>query len=586
MSDIQVFHNAALPYCYYDLKGGKVVLRLISEGEITGAFALYGDPYDYTRTGGEELWQYEEAPLSRQYTGAGKTVWRVELAIPRRRRLMYCFRLVHGGRNRYVTANGLIAETPVQREHHFDHFFFPFIHDVDAPSVPSWVQDTIWYQIFPERFCNGNPALSPADSARWDTGVPGHYNFFGGDIPGIIQKLSYLKDLGINGIYLTPVFKAPSNHKYDTADYYAIDEHFGSIEDLKRLAREAHALGIRVMLDAVFNHAGYTHPFWQDVLKNQENSPYKDCFHINYFPVREKYADNRDIGFEAFSYSPRMPKWDTENPLVRRHLIDAALYWIRECDIDAWRLDVANEVSFDFWREFSEEVHKAKQDFYVLGEIWHDASAWINRGCFDGVMNYPLSFRIADFLIEKRIGAGEFAEKLFTVLSRYSDLHNKALLNLLDSHDTARVLHRAEGDKGALRNAFTMLFLLPGAPCIYYGTEIGLTGGPDPQCRKSMVWEGAKQDQELFTFFQELIALRRKYLSTINSGVIHYEEIDGVSAWPMGRGELTLVYTGDRIRNTEALGKRYSRLIFSALPAPAGELAAGGLAVFCSYPTG
>jgi glycosidase len=335
--------------------------------------------------------------------------------------------------------------------------------------------------------------------------------------------------------------------------------------DLKALTAAAHRLNMRVMLDAVFNHAGETHPFWLDLLKNQEHSPYRDYFHIRRFPVRHpessaisplRLPDARDLDFHAFAWSPRMPKWNTENPAVRTYLLDAAVYWIRECDIDGWRLDVANEVSFDFWKEFSRLVRAEKNDLYILGEIWHDSSNWINSGLFDAVMNYPLEYAVSDCFLRKTITPDVFTRRLVSSLTRYSDLHNRLSFNLLDSHDTDRALTRAGGDKGALKNAFTMLFLLPGSPCLYYGTETGMEGGGDPDCRRPMIWDEKRQDQDLRSFFQNLIKFRKEFLPIINHCVVQYRKTDEAHYWEFsGFGEsLIAVYSEEPVRGFQAPG--------------------------------
>jgi neopullulanase len=464
----------------------------------------------------------------------------------------------------------------------FNHFFFPFIHEVDAPNVPAWVADTVWYQIFPERFHNGDPALSPSGAADWERGKPAWQNFFGGDLPGIHQKLAYLHDLGVTGIFLNPVFKAPSNHKYDTEDYFTIDEHFGTLQDLKDLVKDAHALGIRVMLDAVFNHIGARHSFWQDVLKKQEKSVYCDYFHIHHFPVAATYTNTDDIPFDTFAMAARMPKWNTENPQARRYLLDAAVYWIRECDIDGWRLDVSNEVSFDFWRAFAAEVRAIKKDFYVVGEMWHEASDWINPGYFDAAMNYPLGFAIADFFLKKSITPEAFTGRLFQALSRYSDMHNRVAFNLLDSHDTARALTVADGDKLALRNAFAMLFLLPGSPCVYYGTEMGMSGGGDPECRAPMIWKENRQDKELLGFFKKLLAFRREYREIIDCGSIRYLMRDGVPYWEISGGghRLTAVYAGNALPDGTVFAKTLGRKVLHTGQTDTDSIPPNSMAVY------
>jgi glycosidase len=552
---LALIHKAALPYCSYDKRDHKIILRVVALEDVDRMILIYGDPYDRDTSGGKDpLWRYQEGELRRQFSGAGPGIWNIEIAVPTRRRLKYGFRVISGSREFYFSENGVEPYTPEAVNRAYNHFSFPFIHAIDSPELPGWVQHTIWYQIFPERFRRGNPAISPPESENWETGVPGNFNFFGGDLAGIRQKLDYLGDLGINGLYLTPVFRSPSNHKYNVQDYFALDEHFGDPGELKALIAQAHHGGIRVMLDAVFNHCGETHPFWQDVLQNQERSPYRDYFHIHRFPVKTSYPDQSPLHFDTFGFYTGMPKWNTEHPEARQYLLDSAAYWIREYDIDGWRLDVANEVSFDFWKDFSALARSLKKEFYLVGEVWYDASNWLHRGSFDAAMNYPLECIISDYFLKRKIPADRFTETLFTLLARYSDLHNRVSFNLLDSHDTERALFRAGEDKRALRSAFTMLFLLPGSPCIYYGTETGMTGGPDPDCRRPMVWDEARQDRELRRFFQELISFRKTYAALINHCGIHYSAREGLHCWEFSDGKetLTAVYAeGDprRIRD-------------------------------------
>ncbi|MDR0643332.1 MAG: glycoside hydrolase family 13 protein [Treponema sp.] len=582
-----------LPWRYFDVRRQKIVIRLISTPDIRNIELLYNDPFDYVQRGAEWIWRYETTSLSRQFSGGSALMWRVEIDIPPRRRLKYGFRVFFdNGETGWFSEWGLepFSDAAVNMPH--NHFFYPFIHDVDAPKPPVWVEETVWYQIFPDRFYRsggGVPQNIPTENlGDWEKDEPTRHNFFGGDLEGIRRRLAYLKNVGVNGIYLTPIFKSPSSHKYDTEDYFSIDERFGGTETLKALTASAHELGIRVMLDAVFNHIGNTHPFWQDVLEKQEKSPYKDFFHIHSFPVKEQYEEPRSSNYDCFAFVPSMPKWNTENPQARKYLLDAALYWIKECDIDAWRLDVANEVSFDFWREFSALTHGAKPDFYVVGEIWDDASAWVNGGFFDAVMNYPLGSAVSGFFLQKKTDAQAalaFTDRLFLALSRYDDSRNSIAFNLLDSHDTERALTVAGGDKQALRNAFTVLFLLPGSPCIYYGTEVGMSGGGDPQCRAPMVWDEARQDKSLLAFFQRLIRFRLANIGLIKNCALSFIEEDGISYWqlirqvpcqlppfsPSEKG-LTVVYTNGEAAFLADLERRFGRLAFSALEDEREEL--------------
>jgi len=541
-------HKSIMQFCCYEKTTGKVVIKLITDSNVRSVTLLYGDPFLYLKAKKKDKsgndrweWKYTEAIMEKQYSSSEQIMWRVAVSPPEVKRMKYAFVVTVGKSEKiYFGENGTSPYEKDMSNIPFNHFFYPFIHDVDAPHVPAWVENTCWYQIFPERFYNGDPKISPPDLDDWEEGKPTYRSFYGGDLRGIIKKLPYLHELGINGIYMTPIFLSPSNHKYDTQDYLEVDPHFGDKKTLKELIDKAHSLGMKVMLDVVINHIGGKHKFWQDVLLNQEKSEYKDYFHIHSFPVKSSYRNYLKLNFDAFSYSPDMPKWNTENPQARQYLIDAALYWIREFDIDGYRLDVSDEVSFDFWHDFRKAVNACKQDFYLLGEIWHDPTKWIGINCFDAVMNYPIGRLLCDMFIHKKLDCDTFNHELMLKLMRFSDMHTKVMLNLMDSHDTARLLTQANGDKQALKNAFLFMYMMKGAPCIYYGTEIGMEGEHDPDCRRPMIWNKKKQDLELLEFFKQLIALRKRFNSLIQNAIISYSRDNDICKW-------TLEYNGESL---------------------------------------
>ena len=269
-----------------------------------------------------------------------------------------------------------------------------------------------------------------------------------------------------------------------------------------------------------------------------------------------------------------MPKWNTENPDARKYLIDAALYWIKECDIDGWRLDVADEVSFSFWREFRQAMRSFKKDFYILAEVWHDPSKWINGGYFDAVMNYPLGMLIQNFFNDEKPYPDKFTEGIFDRIMKFSDMHARVQFNLLDSHDTARALTLAKGDKLKLKNSFLFMMLMKGAPCIYYGTEVGMDGVMDPGCRKPMVWDGEKQDKDLLDFFKRLIIFRKGYNDLIQNASIFYTGNESISMWKLSfkKNELYIVYnfTDSSIKlNMEPIFITWNENVSNILPAKA-----------------
>ncbi|MGG3839546.1 glycoside hydrolase family 13 protein [Paenibacillus thiaminolyticus] len=423
---------------------------------------------------------------------------------PPYRRLRYAFRIQGKDEQVYLTERGFFEDLPWD---YFESFEYPFLHPNDMFEAPAWVKEAVFYQIFPERFANGDPANDPEKTEAWG-GEPKPGNFFGGDLQGVLDHLDYLTELGINAIYFTPVFEATTNHKYDTRDYLKVDRHFGTNEKLKELIVACHERGIRVLLDAVFNHAGRTFPPFVDVMEKGSKSPYADWFYVRDYPLR--VVDGKPT-YETFSFEPLMPKLNTSHPEVKRYLLEVARYWVEEIGIDGWRLDVANEVDHQFWREFRQVVKQANPDAYILGEIWHDSMMWLQGDQFDAVMNYPFTDAVLNFFARQTTDARAFADSIGSILASYPQPVTEVSFNLLDSHDTPRLLTLCEGDVRPMKLAALFQFTYPGTPCIYYGDEIGLEGGPDPGCRKCMVWDEAEQDRDLFAFYQRIIALRRKH---------------------------------------------------------------------------
>ncbi|KHF30419.1 Neopullulanase [Anoxybacillus sp. BCO1] len=495
-----IYHRPKDAFAYaYDERTLHIRLRT-KKDDVDAVYLLFGDPYVWK----DDAWQFDKQPMQKSGCDALFDYWFIAVQPPYRR-LRYGFEL-HAGEDMLIyTEKGFYKKAPTDDTAYY--FCFPFLNRIDVFNAPSWVKDTVWYQIFPERFANGNPHLNPPNTLPWGSVDPTTTSFFGGDFEGIIAQLDYLVELGINGIYFTPIFKAPSNHKYDTIDYFEIDPQFGDKQTFKRLVEACHAKGIRVMLDAVFNHSGYYFAPFQDVLKNGEKSRYKDWFHIREFPLQTEPIPN----YDTFAFVPEMPKLNTENPEVKQYLLDVATYWIREFDIDGWRLDVANEVDHQFWREFRQAVKAIKPDVYILGEIWHDAMPWLRGDQFDAVMNYPFTNGALNYFAKGHVRASEFANTIIHVWHNYPQNVNEVAFNLLGSHDTPRILTQCGEQKEKVKLMFTFQLSFSGSPCIYYGDEIGLTGGQDPLCRKCMVWEEEKQDRDLFAHVQTLIALRKQY---------------------------------------------------------------------------
>ena len=376
-------------------------------------------------------------------------------------------------------------------------------------SVPEWVQDAIFYQIFPDRFANGDPANDPSNLMKWGA-TPTTWGFQGGDLAGIYQKFDYLLDLGVNAIYLNPIFQATSNHRYNTTDYYQIDPKLGTLNDFRHLVDHAHRNHVRIILDGVFNHCGRGFFAFNDVLENQEYSPYRDWFHIRHFPI-DAYAWGGATDYTGWWGMKSLPKFNTGNPKTRNYLLDVARYWIEQ-GIDGWRLDVPNEINDDsFWGEFRQAVKKANPDAYLVGEIWTADTRWVGEGHFDGLMNYPIMDALAGLLATGSMDVLHFAQKVEGLLSLYSRESAYAMYNLLGSHDTERILTRMGNHVEKTKLAYLFQFAYPGAPAIYYGDEIGLVGGKDPDCRGAFLWEESNWNAELHNYVKKLISLRKKH---------------------------------------------------------------------------
>ncbi|HEX9116276.1 MAG TPA: glycoside hydrolase family 13 protein, partial [Anaerolineae bacterium] len=391
-------------------------------------------------------------------------------------------------------------------------------------NSPAWVQDAVFYQIFPERFANGDPSNDPAWVLPWGT-PPTPLTFMGGDLQGILDHLPYLRDLGINAIYLTPIFTARSNHKYDTADYFQVDPAFGDKALLKTLVSAAHANQIRVVLDAVFNHCGDGFWAFQDVIEKGDRSAYLDWFFVQGLPIEQNPPSYQTCGGAGF-----LPKLNLANPQVKQHLLEAAVYWIQETGIDGWRLDVPWKAPLEFWREFRQVVKQACPDAYIVAEAWRDGLRWLQGDTCDGVMNYPLRDYILDYCARDAMDAEDFDHFATRLLETYGPAAPYQL-NLLGSHDTARLLTLCGGDVSRAVLAFTCLLTGVGAPMIYYGDENGMLGENDPDCRRCMEWEPGRWNGTLRAAVKTLTGLRRTHPALRAGGYETLLTFNGVYAY-------------------------------------------------------
>ena len=498
MNKHAVLHIPESRYCFA-LSKEEVVIRLRTAKEDADAGLkvrlIYGVKYDY-----KQKRFTVDVPL--KYEDELFAYYELQLKIDDVR-LVYIFEFEENGKKYYFSEDG-ITETYDYEDCFYNFFQLPYINENDVMPIVDWMPGTVFYQIFVDRFCigNENKDMSYIDMKWGDKPTP--KNHAGGDLRGIIKKLDYLKDLGISALYLTPIFLADSNHKYDTIDYKQIDPQFGTTEDLVELVKEAHSRGIRVVCDAVFNHCSYKMAEFQDVVKNGKASKYHDWFIID-----GDKADLENRNYECFAYCEYMPKINTANPQVQQFLLDIATYWIDVADIDGWRLDVADEVSHDFWRMFRKTIKNKKSDAVIIGENWHDAYPSLQGEQQDSIMNYAYTKICLDYFAKESCDALKTAQHLNGILMRNMKQVNYMMLNLLDSHDTDRFFTKCGKDKKKLETALALSMFMPGTPCIYYGTELAMEGGYDPDCRRCFDWDESNWDKQFLNKVKELIALKK-----------------------------------------------------------------------------
>lgn len=506
-----VYHRANDNYCY-PLNEDELIINIRTGYDVKEINLIQGDPFEAGILGGNEVWN--GTPISIHFKKRlPNQLWWTQTVRPAYKRLKYYFELITENEKIYYFEDGFVTEEQLSlKGRSMQCFIMPWMNPADVNRTPDWVNETVWYQIFPERFCNGNPARNPEHTLEWrEEGSVSNEEFFGGDLEGILSKLDYLQELGINGIYLTPINEAPSSHKYDTTDYTKIDSHFGDEEVFSLLVNEAHGRGIRIMLDGVFNHSGFHFAPWQDVLEKGPASEYYDWFMIHTWPIEPGQGAARRGQYDTFAFHDGMPKLNTNNPVVREYLIGICEKWVREYKIDGIRLDVANEVSHMFCKELRSRLKAVNPEIYILGEIWHDAMPWLRGDEFDSVMNYPLTSSIKDFWIDKSERNIDFEYTINRIFTRYMQQTNDVLFNLLDSHDTNR-LRNSVNNLDEFFGQLAVLMAMPGSPCIYYGTEIAMDGSFDPDCRRCMPWKKIENGEfnETWHMVQKLIALRRQ----------------------------------------------------------------------------
>lgn len=387
-----------------------------------------------------------------------------------------------------------------------EYFQLPYNHRADRADVPAWMQDAMVYNIFPDSFATEKRSISNRPTTADCGGITVHGKR-GGTLAGVTANLDYLRELGVNCIYLNPIFAAGEYHKYDLIDYYRIDPAFGTEDDFRTLVQTAHGMGMRVMIDGVFNHCGWRFFAFQDVIAKGRQSPYWDWFYRLEEPVRIPDGMDDYPSYDCFGYERMMPKLATDNPQVQAYFCDVGAHWVDEYDIDGWRLDVASEVNDGFWRAFRAAVKAVKPDCALVGEVWETACHWLDGSMFDSTMNYDFRRHCKRFFADQDIDAAAFNGRVTDMLMRYRRPVAYGQLNLLDSHDVSRFLSLCGGDERRMRLAILFQMTFVGMPCVFYGDEQGITGVSEDEYRHPMVWDGR---HALYDFYRHAIALRRQ----------------------------------------------------------------------------
>lgn len=420
-------------------------------------------------------------------------------------RVCYYFNMEDEEEQIYLYSNIFSKELPRERS---EFYQYPFMRREEISTVPEWLKHAVVYNIFPDSFASGKRKIK---------GMPGEMNSnekwtlhsrLGGTIQGITENLDYISEMGFNCIYLNPIFVAAEYHKYDLLDYHHVSPNLGTDQDFEELVKAVHDRGMHIVIDGVFNHCSWYFFAFDDVVKNGEDSRYKDWFYDLEFPVIRPDNPEEKPNYSCFAYERKMPKLNSSNPEVREYFVEVGRYWIEKFHVDGWRLDVANEVDRDFWRAFKKATREVNSQSVMIGEIWESSESWLRGDMFDSTMNYDFRKNCRDFFGTEQINAKEFAGRITDMMYRYPTGILQGQLNLLDSHDVNRFMSYCKGDVRRFQLAEVFLFTSPGAPSVFYGDELGMDGNSEYLLRGPMPWDNPKSDER--EFFRKLIELRTK----------------------------------------------------------------------------
>lgn len=421
-------------------------------------------------------------------------------------RVCYYFELESRDGEKILYYADLFEQEPPKTRSEF--YQYPFIRREELAVVPEWLRCSVVYNIFPDSFASGKRCISGESSQMpWERGLTLNTRL-GGTIRGILENLDYIQDMGFNCLYLNPIFTAGEYHRYDLLDYFHVSPNLGTDENFLEMVDTAHEKGMRVLVDGVFNHCSWQFFAFDDVVKNGENSRYRDWFYDLTFPVVRPKDPGEIPGYACFAYERKMPKLNSSNPEVQAYFQKVCTHWITRFHVDGWRLDVANEVDRDFWRGFRRAALQAKPDAVMIGEIWESSESWLRGDMFDSTMNYDFRKHCRDFFATGELTARQFHSRVIQMLYRYPTGITQGQLNLLDSHDVSRFLTECGGDVRRLNLAEVFLFTAPGVPCLFYGDELGISGKEEFAFRQAMAWDAPPRDHRCL--IRKLTTLRKE----------------------------------------------------------------------------
>ncbi|MCH5155116.1 MAG: glycoside hydrolase family 13 protein [Clostridiales bacterium] len=575
--NIHAIRHDALTGCYaYD--DSTLIVKLETGKDVTAVNLFANDPYV-----GEfgDVWKGSEYKMQCVAELKHSLVWQTSV-VPKYKRLQYYFEIVCGKEKLYLFEDGLHSDGKGKAGTIVQYFKYAWLNPADVCVVPKWAENIVWYQIFPDRFCRAGEQKSSLKILPWgeEKGAK-FYDFYGGNLRGITEKLDYIKNLGIGGLYLTPIMRSDTNHRYNTHDYTLVDPELGGEADLKELIDKAHAKGLKIMLDAVFNHCGRDFFAWRDVMQNGKQSKYFDWFFINDADFDKGVSSTKDGRYYSFAFAAYMPKLNTNNKEVMDYFINICKGWVA-LGVDGIRFDVGNEISHAFLKKLRLELKAIKPDLYLLGEIWTRSLPWLLGDEYDSVMNYQFLESVNDFMVDTTETSRDLMYALNETYNLYYKQINGVLFNMLDNHDVDRAFTRCKSVDSLLQE-LTVLMTMQGSPCVYYGTETGLSGEvAQSHNRRCMDWNGIDSGKynQIIAEFTKIIALKKLFLK-FKDGNIEWRASDNRIVnyvWKNAQGECMEVYlnaSADSVTIPADKHIAYSRLL------DGHTLCAGGIAVFC-----